>query len=132
YIADYRLDTDIDQGLVTIAPDIVETKAGDALSLRILWDGAPVVDTAVAHAGALAVPLPDARLWSPESPALYDFELTLWRDGQPVDRIAGYFGMRKVAVEKDSAGIHRLYLNNQALFQYGPLDQGYWPDGIYT
>lgn len=132
YITAYQVDTDIDQEQVTIVPDITRGLAGDGLSLRILWDGQAIVDTAITHIEAVTVPLPNARLWSPESPALYDFELAVMRHGQPIDQVTGYFGMRKVAVEKDSAGIYRMSLNNRPVFQYGPLDQGYWPDGIYT
>jgi beta-galactosidase/beta-glucuronidase len=66
--------------------------------------------------------------WSPASPALYDLEVKL-KSG---DLVASYFGMRKIAFQKDSAGFNRIYLNNSPLFLIGPLDQGWWPDGLYT
>lgn len=72
------------------------------------------------------------RLWSPASPFLYDLTVTLENNGKVVDEIRSYFGMRKIALGKDAKGIQRLMLNNQPLFQFGPLDQGFWPDGLYT
>jgi hypothetical protein len=86
----------------------------------------------------LELALPDPALWSPEHPALYGLEIWLLDGnrivdgGEIVDSVRGYFGMRKIEVKKDAAGINRLWLNNKVLFQYGPLDQGWWPDGLYT
>jgi len=71
--------------------------------------------------------LPHPHLWSPDDPFLYQYRLVNGRD-----TVTGYFGMRKIAVAKDSAGINRLFLNNKPLFEFGPLDQGWWPDGLYT
>ncbi len=81
----------------------------------------------------IAVPVKDIKLWSPSSPFLYDLKVTL-KDGggNVVDSVSSYFGMRKISLGKDRAGITRICLNNKPLFQYGPLDQGWWPDGLYT
>ena len=83
----------------------------------------------------IEVPILNARLWSPEDPFLYGLRITLWlglEDPEKVDEVASYFGMRKIEVKKDESGINRLFLNNKPLFQFGPLDQGFWPDGLYT
>jgi hypothetical protein len=72
------------------------------------------------------------RLWSPDSPFLYDLKITLKNGASTVDSVTSYFGMRKIALKKDDAGITRLALNDQFTFQMGTLDQGFWPDGIYT
>src|SRR5206468_1218222 len=81
----------------------------------------------------LDVPIPNARLWSPDSPFLYDIEVSLLRDvDDRIDTVRSYFGMRKVSLGKDDKGVTRLFLNNKPLFQVGPLDQGFWPDGLYT
>jgi len=73
------------------------------------------------------------KLWSPDSPFLYDLKITLKNSkGKKVDTVSSYFGMRKIEVKKDEKGINRLFLNNEPLFQFGPLDQGWWPDGLYT
>src|SRR5690606_22551970 len=74
----------------------------------------------------------DPKLWSPDSPHLYDVKLTLTRSGQKIDEVGSYFGMRKIALGTDQQGARRLYLNNEPLFHIGPLDQGWWPDGLYT
>ena len=73
------------------------------------------------------------QLWSPDSPFLYDLTLTLTdENGKKLDAVSSYFGMRKIEIKKDKAGINRLWLNNKVLFQFGPLDQGWWPDGLYA
>ena len=78
------------------------------------------------------LPVPDAKLWSPESPTLYDLVLTVKKNGEAVDTVKSYFGMRKFSIGKDKQGLPRLMLNNEPYFQRGLLDQGYWPDGLYT
>src|SRR5580658_2158001 len=80
----------------------------------------------------LILPLTKPKLWSPDSPFLYDLEVTLQKGGREVDRVSSYFGMRRVALRKDAQGIARIILNGRPLFQIGALDQGFWPDGIYT
>ncbi|WP_059040497.1 glycoside hydrolase family 2 protein [Paenibacillus rubinfantis] len=76
--------------------------------------------------------LSDVQLWSPDSPFLYELILRLVVDGSTVDSLQSYFAMRAFSVEKDQAGVPRLLLNGEPLFQQGVLDQGYWPDGLYT
>jgi beta-galactosidase/beta-glucuronidase len=76
---------------------------------------------------AINLPIPDPKLWSPESPHLYDLVVEAG-----VDRVESYFGMRKFSLGKNDRGRTRLCLNDRPLFQFGPLDQGYWPDGVYT
>lgn len=78
------------------------------------------------------VSLPNAKLWSPEAPFLYDLEITLWRNGTAIDRVKSYAGMRKISVKADFLGVVRMQLNNQDYFHFGLLDQGWWPDGLYT
>ena len=75
----------------------------------------------------LVVKLPYMRSWSPEDPFLYDVSITMKED-----KIDSYFAMRKIEVKNDEKGIPRMYLNNKPYFQKGVLDQGYWPDGLYT
>jgi hypothetical protein len=81
---------------------------------------------------ALTLVLPEVKPWSPEDPFLYDLRLELKAGGRRVDSGTAYFGMRKIAVAKDADGVNRLFLNNRPVFQFGPLDQGFWPDGLYT
>lgn len=76
--------------------------------------------------------LPDVHLWTPDDPFLYDLKVTLWNGDKLLDSVTSYFGMRKIALRKDEQGITRIALNDKFTFQVGTLDQGYWPDGIYT
>src|SRR5258706_16178133 len=76
--------------------------------------------------------LPSPRLWSPEDPFLYDLQVTLKDGDKPLDSISSYFGLRKIALRKDDQGFTRIALNDRFTFQIGTLDQGFWPDGIYT
>jgi beta-galactosidase/beta-glucuronidase len=76
----------------------------------------------------VSLPLQEIAPWSPDSPALYDFDIAL----EGGDGVHSYFGMRKVEMRKDAAGFNRVFLNNKPLFLIGPLDQGWWPDGLYT
>ena len=80
----------------------------------------------------LEVVIDDPRLWSPEDPFLYNLTVRLVGDGDPVDEVTSYFGMRKITVATDSSGVNRLFLNNKPVLMLGPLDQGWWPDGLYT
>jgi beta-galactosidase/beta-glucuronidase len=90
--------------------------------------------TAIGKPGkGISIVIDDPKLWSPDSPFLYDLTVTLKdRKGRVLDSVGSYFGMRKVSIGPDKAGIVRILLNNEPLFQYGPLDQGFWPDGLYT
>ena len=76
----------------------------------------------------LVMKVPKAALWSPDSPRLYPVTVSLARE----DRVQSYFALRKISIGKDAAGITRMLLNDKFVFQHGPLDQGFWPDGLYT
>ncbi len=138
-----RLTPDVDASSVTVEANALGTGARAAVKVEIL-DGTRVIREAVVEqmvataslppqlVPRITLPVPDPKLWSPDSPHLYGLRLTLLENDQPVDRVESYFGLRKIAVAKDAHGINRLFLNNQPLFQFGPLDQGFWPDGLYT
>jgi hypothetical protein len=99
----------------------------------VALDGSQEVARSNGRPGAeLTLSIPHPKLWSPDSPFLYDLKMTLHRAGQRDDAIQSYFGMRKIALGKDDKGVVRILLNGQFVFQIGPLDQGFWPDGIYT
>jgi hypothetical protein len=99
----------------------------------IAFDGEKEVSRAISPIDqTLQLRIPNAKLWSPDHPFLYNLKVTLLQHGKEADEASSYFGMRKISVAKDDSGFPRLLLNNQRLFQIGPLDQGYWPDGIYT
>jgi tetratricopeptide (TPR) repeat protein len=72
------------------------------------------------------------RLWSPDDPFLYDVNVKLVKNGKVIDEVKSYFGMRKIAIQKDEKGVDRIFLNNKYTYNLGTLDQGFWPDGLYT
>ncbi|MGH7593032.1 MAG: galactose-1-epimerase [Gemmatimonadales bacterium] len=119
---------DIDSGTVTLqvtadgAPTATRVRATVTVADQIVATGsAPLGQPLTLH---IARP----HLWSPADPFLYDLRVAL----SAGDTVQSYFGMRKIAVTRDSAGIARLFLNNRPLFEFGMLDQGWWPDGLYT
>ncbi|HJQ81798.1 MAG TPA: glycoside hydrolase family 2 TIM barrel-domain containing protein, partial [Lacipirellulaceae bacterium] len=131
HIESLRIVPDIDRGVVTVK---VSTTADEREVVRIkaLRDGGAAGEAQGAAGAAIEVAIPNAVLWSPDEPKLYDLVVELVDGGQTVDAVTSYFGMRKIEVKKDDEGINRLWLNNKVVFQYGPLDQGWWPDGLYT
>jgi beta-galactosidase/beta-glucuronidase len=132
YITHLRTVTNIDGGNVAVLASLEGTTAADIIEVKVLENG-KVIGTGKAAAGQeVVVGVPEARLWSPESPFLYDMEVSVLRNGIAVDKLKSYFGMRKISMRRDAAGIMRLQLNNKDYFQFGPLDQGWWPDGLYT
>ena len=80
----------------------------------------------------ITLAVPDAHLWSPEKPTLYDLKINLLKSNKVIDTVGSYCGFREIDLKKDTEGIPRIFLNGKQIFQYGPLDQGYWPDGLYT
>ena len=89
-------------------------------------DGSPVAGAEIG--GRTEIPLPDAHLWTPEDPYLYNITFTLMKDGAAVDEVRSYFGMRDFSLRRDMKGYMRLCLNGKPCFQSGLLDQGYWID----
>ena len=132
FITAVRSVPDIDQNTLAVSAFPFERRSGDIIEIRML-DNTKVVGTAKSAAGEEAlVKLKDVKLWSPETPFLYDLEISLTRNGKVLDQVKSYTGMRKISAKRDANGIIRLQLNNHDYFQFGPLDQGWWPDGLYT
>ena len=115
YVKSLRITPDFDKGTVEIAAETV----GEA--------------PAYAQFGGFSyelpaeIPVPDFEAWTPDHPKLYGFTVSCGED-----LVQSYFAMRKFSVEEDEKGVKRLFLNNKPLFHNGLLDQGYWPDGLYT
>lgn len=141
YIADLKIIPDIDNHKVTVISTIV-SNLSKKVKVTVSETGEPYADghnpcegaSAVSINGeAVEVPMPaDANLWSPDNPYLYNIEVVLYQADKVVDRVVGYFAMRKFSTAKDENGIVRLMLNNEPIFMFGPLDQGWWCDGLYT
>jgi beta-galactosidase/beta-glucuronidase len=123
---------DVDRGEARLAVTGRGTTDGDTIEAVASAGGREVARVTGRLGGTLVLPIPHARLWSPDDPFLYDLRVTLRHAGQTVDAVGSYFGMRKIALGKDAKGCVRMMLNDRPVFQLGPLDQGYWPDGIYT
>ncbi len=131
YIKKLKITADPDGGKVEIIPSYGGDKpAGEHYLRAVVKDGDSVVATATSTE-PLSVPQP--KLWSPNNPFLYNLAVALVdKDGNVLDDVKSYFGFRKIALGKDEKGYTRLKLNGKFLFQFGPLDQGWWPDGLYT
>jgi len=142
HVESIRITPDVDGEAVLVGLRVL-APGGEATASVTVFDGKKKVVTAKANEVTRSsrkgdvfliatLSVEDAKLWSPDSPFLYGLKIAVSHDGDVTDEVSGYFGMRKIEVKKDDAGINRLFLNNEALFQYGPLDQGWWPDGLYT
>ena len=122
---------DIDQSVLNLTVN-TDGDATDVTYSATVKDGETIVQSATGNVNELTgISVPNQKMWSPDDPFLYDINIQIKKDGNVIDEINSYFGMRKIAmVEED--GIQKLYLNNEFLFHLGPLDQGFWPDGLYT
>ena len=141
HVRDYNCVADVETGCITVTPEI----AGDADKVRVNlyagvegWDadartpGRPVSMNTAAPGEPVKVYARDSRLWTPEHPYLYALDIELYKDGNVIDRVKGYTALRSCTQVVDANGHKRIGLNGEPCFQYGPLDQGWWPDGLYT
>jgi len=132
-IRDFQVFPDIDQEILTVKVFIDNPNENDRI--KIIASDKKENEVAVAigkNNDEIELKIDNPILWSPENPYLYDLTIQLIRNGQTIDEVTSYFGMRKTSIGKDEAGITRLMLNNQFVFQIGPLDQGFFPDGLHT
>jgi len=132
HISGLKTVPDIDGGTLSVKAAVEGALPGDLVEIKVLEQGREITTARGAAGVDVLVGLADARLWSPEDPFLYDMEVTILRGGDVIDGVSSYFGMRKISTRRDDHGIVRLQLNNRDYFQFGPLDQGWWPDGLYT
>ncbi len=141
YVKDYNCVWADSTGILSVRACV----EGEAEEVRVTlreggegWDaekGKPGEAVALASASVgeiLSLEVPEPKLWSPESPYLYALEISAVKDGKVVDMVKGYTALRSCTTVVDTAGFKRLGLNGKPVFQYGPLDQGWWPDGLYT
>lgn len=132
HITNLRTLADIDRQTIAVSAVCEGTQYGDLLEITILEKGTKIAGAKVAVGEQAVIHLNAPELWSPESPFLYDLKVSLISGGEVTDEVTSYFAMRKISTRRDDHGIVRLQLNNQDYFQFGPLDQGWWPDGLYT
>ena len=126
YITGLDIGTDANAGTISVT---VKSNSGASGSARVVVrDGSRSVGEATGAPGQpIVVRVAQPKLWSPDQPFLYDLRVSLGRD-----EVQSYAGIRSIAVQRDSSGVNRLFLNGKPLFEYGLLDQGCWPDGLYT
>ncbi|ULQ53180.1 glycoside hydrolase family 2 protein [Flavihumibacter fluvii] len=122
---------DIDKGQLSLDVQLNNFLPGDEIQVNIESDQA-AKEKVTGTTTRITLPVRNPKLWSPDAPYLYDLTISLVRKGKVVDHINSYFAMRKISVARDANGVKRMLLNNKFLFQFGPLDQGWWPDGLYT
>lgn len=132
HLENMEINPDIDAGTLTVKPFVSGAKAGDKVVVTAKF-GKSVVATAKGESGeGISLNIPNAKLWSPDHPNLYSLDVKVVSGGKTVDAVSSYAAMRKISQGRSKSGHLVMMLNNKPLFQMGPLDQGYWPDGIYT
>ncbi len=133
HISDIRTTPDLDNNRFIIAAKTIGTNPStDRVEVKLYYNNRTVA-TGNAPAGMpIIINVKKPELWTPDTPNLYHITATLTSKGIQTDKTESYTAMRKISTAQNQEGIWRLQLNNADLFHFGPLDQGYWPDGLYT
>jgi len=133
-IRNVHLTGDIEQGEITIRTEVSQPNKDLTIYAEAFDGDKPVAQVYGGCNGPLLMRIPkeSLKLWSPESPHLYQIRVRLLYKETPVDQVGTYYGLRKIDTAKDEQGRVRIRLNNRFVFMMGVLDQGYWPDGLYT
>ena len=143
YIQDYYPVSNLEKSTLTVDVKTANAYVRDIVEVELLEGGIgynpetpseKVIAQAVVSKGKAVLNVPEVKTWSPDSPYLYGLRITIKRDGKVIDSVEGYTAMRSIKAKNDSSPnkYKRMALNGKNLFQYGPLDQGWWPDGLYT
>jgi len=129
YIESLNIVPDVDSQTVDVGLNLVSPAGEAAATVAVLDRRKKVASGQVKITGeggiatlSIKLAVKNAKLWSPDSPFLYDLKVTLTHNGKIVDKLSSYFGMRKISLGKDKEGVTRIFLNNKPLFQFGPLD----------
>jgi hypothetical protein len=130
-VANIRYQSDIDERRLDFDIALENFQEDDKLFFKSL--DAEFELELLRHSGKFSVNLPENIVcWETENPRLYDFQLSIIRGDKVIDSVNSYFALRKVEIKADKKGFNRIFVNNKAVFQLGLLDQGWWPDGLYT
>ena len=133
HITNLKITPDIDAKVLRVTVNTSGVDAANLTAKITARNGKTVVSEMTGAAGSeISLPIANPHLWSPSDPHLYDLKVSLMQDGKTTDSVDSYAAMRKISLGKDEKDRQRIFLNNKFLFQVGLLDQGYWPDGIYT
>jgi hypothetical protein len=130
YIESLIMTPDVDGSQLHVQVNLKGKEEGYTVQ-AIVKSGSAIVATQSVN-GPTSLPISHPRLWSPNDPFLYDLQVRVLKDGKIVDEVKSYFGLRKIEVRKDAAGVERIFLNARYTYNLGVLDQGFWPDGLYT
>jgi len=131
YIVSTKQTPDLDNKSITVNTSVQNILPGDLINVSV-WKGNEKVTEKSGADTSATLTINNAEEWNPYNPFLYDLKVAVVRKGKVVDEVKSYFAMRKISMAPDANGIQKMLLNNHFLFQYGPLDQGWWPDGLYT
>ena len=133
YIASMKTTPDLERGTVTVMPEFKGISDDLLYRVEVLFEGKKVAEGKSIGGQPVEVEMPEGFLtWTPSHPHLYTISVTAKLNGQIVDKVGSYFAMRSFGIQRDDNGIVRLTLNGRPIFHFGPLDQGWWPDGLYT
>lgn len=122
----------IDNGTMNVTVGTSQPCNTAVVEVKLLDKGQVVASAKGIQGKELRLAVQNPTLWDTSNPYLYDMKVSLTNDGKVVDDVKSYTAFRKISSKRDANGIMRMQLNNKNLFQYGPLDQGWWPDGLYT
>lgn len=128
-VESYSAKADIEKSILNVRAIARGAKVGDDCLIELIENGEVISS---ANGADVILNVENPKLWSPDSPYLYDLRITIYRNGEILDQVMGYAAMREISVVVDKKGYKRMALNGEPLFQYGTLDQGWWPDGLYT
>ena len=132
HISGIKAIPNLDQKNIAVTVAAENCTTGDLVEVKILDKGKLVASATGLPGSPLRLCIAEPKLWSPDSPFLYDMEVSLRQGGKTVDKVDSYTAMRKIGTKRDKGGILRMTLNDKPLFHFGPLDQGWWPDGLFT
>lgn len=133
YIAAVKTTPDLERGTVTVTPEFKGASDEVLYQVEVSFEGKTVASGKALGGQPVEVTMPEKlMLWTPDHPHLYDMKVTVLKNGKTIDEVGSYFAMRSFGTQRDDNGMVRLTLNKRPIFQFGPLDQGWWPDGLYT
>ena len=143
HIENYYVVSDLEAGTMTVNVDVAALHVDDLVKVEVMEGGegysaetpsSKLMTSAECVNGKAVLKIPEVKSWSPDSPYLYGVKVTLLRGSKVIDSVDGYTAMRNLSVIKDKTPnkYRRIALNGEIFFQFGPLDQGWWPDGLYT
>jgi beta-galactosidase/beta-glucuronidase len=131
YIVSTKQIPDLDKESITVNTSVQNIQPEDAITVTV-WKGNERIAEKTGSDTSATLKIANPQTWSPSNPFLYHLKIAVIRKGKVLDEIKSYFAMRKISVAPDANGIKKMMLNNHFLFEFGPLDQGWWPDGLYT